>query len=93
MKKHGLCASENMTHREKDIILLQCAVGGAERGNVARTLGAREVFKESQGLLCGWFPLNNETIIVSSWQKLSFFVPVDEKLNNSIRQLQFNTSL
>ena len=72
MKKHGLCASENMTHREKDIILLQCAAGGAERGNVARTLGAREVFKESQGLLCGWFPLNNKTSIVSTWQKLSF---------------------
>ena len=72
MKKHGLCASENTTPREKDIILLQCAAGGAERGYVARTLGAWEVFTEKQGLLCGWFPLNKETILVSTWQKLSF---------------------
>lgn len=52
MKRHGLCASENLT----PIILLQCATGGAKRVKVARAMGDQDVSKKGQGVQCGWFP-------------------------------------
>lgn len=50
MKRYVLCASENMTHREEDIILLQCAAGDAERVKEARAMGEQDAFKKRQGL-------------------------------------------
>ena len=94
MKKHGLCASENRTPREKDIILLQRAAGGAERVKAARAIwGAQDVFKKRQGLHCHSFPLFVKTIIDLYLTEVVLFASVDEQLNNSKRQLKFNTSL
>lgn len=52
MKRHGLCALENMTNGEKDIILLQCAPGCTERVKVARAIGDQDVFKNRERVHC-----------------------------------------
>lgn len=83
-----------MTPREKDIILLQRAAGGFERVKVARAIwGAQDIFKKSQRLHCRSFPLFVKTIIDLYLTEVVFFASVDEQLNNSKRQLTFNTSL